>query len=115
MNSAASPPATPEFRQLFDHAIDLRNEGRHAEAVRLFERLRVLNPVSASVHAFLGDTFWELGRLPDAIRSFQKAVELAPRSEMASLGLFHTLLESGQEERANAVMDRFRALVDPDE
>src|SRR5438132_1638127 len=115
MSSAASPPATPEFKSLFKQAMDLKNEERFVETVQILERLLTMNPNSASVHALLGDSLWDLGRLPEAIDSFQRAVELAPTSEMASLGLFHTLLESGAKQRAIAEMDRFLSVSDSEE
>ena len=115
MNSAASPPATPEFKNLFKQAMDLKYEERFGEAAQILERLLKMNPNSASVHALLGDSLWDLGRLAEAIDSFQRAVELAPASEMPSLGLFHTLLESGDKQRAVAEMDRFLRVSDSKE
>ena len=115
MSSAVSPPVTPEFKILFEQAIDLRNEERFGEAVQILDQLLRMNPISASVHAIRADTLWDLGRLAEAITAFQRAVELAPKSEMASLGLFHTLLESGDELRAIAEMDRFLSISDSDE
>jgi len=69
-----------------------------------------MRPDSASVHAILGEIFWEQHNLDEAIASFSKAVELSPKSELASLGLFHTLWESGQRQRATEEMNRFLAL-----
>jgi predicted Zn-dependent protease len=86
-----------------------------AEAEQQFKDLLVMNPASASVHAFLADTLWDQGQLTRAIASFRKAVERAPKSEMASLGLFHTLLESDDREGAIAEMDRFLSLSDSEE
>ena len=107
MNSAVKPSGTPEFKRLFKQAVELKNEGRLDEAMQTLELLLTMNPTSASVLALLGDTLWDLKRLPEAIDSFQRAVELAPASEMASLGLFHTILEFGDKQRALAEMDRF--------
>lgn len=115
MNSAANLKGTPEFKDRFQEAVDLKNQGRLAEAEQKFKDLLVMNPASASVHAFLADTLWDQGRLTQAIASFRKAVELAPKSEMASLGLFHTLLESGDRKSALAEMDRFLSLSDSEE
>lgn len=115
MNSAANSKATPEFKDRFQQAVELKNQGRLAEAEQKFEDLLTLNPASASVHALLADTLWDQGRLTQAIPCFRKAVELAPTSEMASLGLFHTLLESGDRKGAIAEMDRFLSLFDSEE
>jgi predicted Zn-dependent protease len=115
MNSAVDPQVTPEFKDRFKEAVELKNQGRLGEAEQKFKDLLVMNPASASVHAFLADTLWDQGQLPRAIASFRKAVELAPKSEMASLGLFHTLLESGDKEGAVVEMDRFLSLSDSEE
>jgi predicted Zn-dependent protease len=115
MNSAVDPKTTPEFKDRFKEAVELKNQGRLAEAEQKFKDLLVMNPASASVHAFLADTLWDQGQLKRAIASFRKAVQLAPKSEMASLGLFHTLLESGDREGAIAEMDRFLGLSDSEE
>lgn len=115
MNSAVNPKATSEFKDRFQEAVELKNQGQLPEAEQKFKDLLVLNPASASVHAFLADTLWDQGQLRQAITSFRKAVELAPKSEMASLGLFHTLLESGDRKGAIAEMDRFLSLSDSEE
>src|SRR6185312_1469000 len=94
---------------------DLKNQGQLAEAEQKSKDLLVMNPASASVHAFLADTLWDQGQLTQAIASFRKAVELAPKSETASLGLFHTLLESGDREGAIAEKDRFLSESDSEE
>lgn len=115
MNSAVNPKVTPEFKDRFQEAVELKNQGQLAEAEQKFKDLLVMSPVSASVHAFLADTLWDQGRLAQAIASFRKAVELSPKSEMASLGLFHTLLESGDREDSVAEMNRFLSLSDSEE
>ncbi|HTU93004.1 MAG TPA: tetratricopeptide repeat protein [Gemmataceae bacterium] len=115
MNSAVNPKATPEFKDRFQEAVELKNQGRLQEAEQKFKDLLAMNPASASVHAFLADTLWDQGQLTQAIASFRKAVELAPKSEMASLGFFHTLLESGDREGAIAEMKRFLSLSDSEE
>jgi predicted Zn-dependent protease len=115
MNSAVDPKVSSEFKDRFQEAVGLKNQGRLGEAEQKFNELLALNPASASVHALLADTLWDQGQLTRAITSFRKAVELAPKSEMASLGLFHTLLESGDREDAIAEMDRFRSLSDSEE
>jgi predicted Zn-dependent protease len=115
MNSAVDPKATPEFKDRFQEAVELKNQGRLAEAEQKFTDLLAMNPASASVHALLADTLWDQGQLTSAIASFRKAVELAPKSEMASLGLFHTLLESGDREGAIVEMDRFLSLSGSEE
>ena len=116
MNStASSASATPEFKKHLGRAIDLKNEDRYEEAAQLLEYLRGTNPQSASVYALLGHALWEQGKLPEAVSSFRRAVELSPKSELASLGLFHTSMESGDMRGADAEMNRFLAVADSEE
>ena len=78
--------------------------------IRILRALAKIKSNSASVHGLLGDVYWRLGRLKQAVQSFKRATELAPKSELASLGLFHILWESGKIERAKAEMKRYLAV-----
>ena len=115
MSSVASTSATPEFKGKLGQAIDLKNQERFAEAAQILEQLRESYPQSASVHALLGEVLWQQHGAAQAIPAFQRAVELAPTSELASLGLFHTLLETGDKQRALQEMNRFLSLSDSEE
>lgn len=115
MSSAASASTSPEFKKMLGQAIDLKNRERYAEAAQILEQLRENYPQSASVHAILGEILWQQKGATQAVPLFQKAVELAPTSELASLGLFHTLLETGEKQRAVQEMNRFLSLSDSQE
>jgi len=106
-----SAPPNEEFKSKLDQAIALKNQERYGEAARILEDLRKTNPRSASVHGLLGYAQWEQGDLASAVHSFKNAVELSPQSELASLGLFHTLLESGDKQGAIREMNRFRRMA----
>jgi predicted Zn-dependent protease len=110
MNSAVKTPVPPEFENLFKRALERRNGGHESEAVQILRQLRDIRPDSASVHAILGEILWGQRKLDEAITAFGRAVELSPMSELASLGLFHTLWESGQRQSAMKEMDRFLSL-----
>jgi uncharacterized LabA/DUF88 family protein len=101
-------PAQEEFKRRLAQAIDLKNQERYSDAAQILEDLRETNPHSASVHALLGHALWEQKELTKAVHSFKRAVKLSPESELASLGLFHTLMEVGDEQGAFQEMDRFR-------
>jgi predicted Zn-dependent protease len=104
-----------DFKKLLGQAIDLKNQERYSEAAHLLENLSKSYPESASVRALLGDALWEQNDLGGAVASFRQAVKLAPNSETASLGLFHTLLESGDRQSAIAEMSRFLTVSDSEE
>lgn len=98
-----------ETSEAFELAIQHRQRGEHKEAIELLNSLMERTP---SYYAVLGDSYWELGLYPEAIRSFKKAIELAPESEASSLGLFHCLWETGDVDGAFDEMRRFLSLAD---
>jgi tetratricopeptide (TPR) repeat protein len=116
MSSAVSrrepAPADREFKRKLGIAIDLKNQKRYGEAAHALEELRETYPQSASVHGLLGHALWEQNELEKAVQAFRRAVKLSPESELASLGLFHTLMETGNRRGAFQEMDRFRRVAD---
>lgn len=89
----------------FDAAVKLRDEQQFAVAESILSKLALVCE-RASVFIVLGDVQWEQNKLGEAIKSFRKATELAPRAELPSLGLFHALWEDGQEDDAFEEMKR---------
>jgi len=110
MNSAAKVVKQRDFAKLLGRAIRHRDKSEYDDAIRILRALVKVKPESASVHGLLGDVYWRLGRLKQAVQSLKRATELAPKSELASLGLFHALWESGKIERAKAEMKRYLAI-----
>ena len=56
-----------------------RNEGRAIDAEDALQTALSLNPASAEVVNQLGELFQAQGNYPEAIRRFEKAIELSPR------------------------------------
>lgn len=56
-------------------------EERYAEALTRYRALLEILPEDAQTHANLGATLFRLGRLDEAIRSFERAVALDPAAE----------------------------------
>jgi len=100
-----------DFEKMFKAALRHRDNADYEKALAIFQQLRKRRPKSASVHAILGDVYWRQNRLKEAVGSFRRATKLSPGSELASLGLYHTLRESGQNKEAQAEMARFLALA----
>lgn len=88
-------------------ALELRSAKCYGKAKEILLGLANAHPNSASVFALLGDVYCSLNLLDHAIRCFTRACKLAPDSELASLGLFHTLWESGRTSLALNEMQRF--------
>ncbi len=102
-------------QQRFEQAITLKEQQRYAEAQQLLEQLTNSQPHSAALYAVLADVYWEQGFLDKAIEAFRVSITLAPKSETASLGLFHCLWEKGDREAAVTEARRFLSVADSEE
>lgn len=80
--------------------------------IQILKGLVAGNPQSAMFNATLANTLEAIGEIATAIEHFQKAVKLAPKSELYSLGLFHILWEQGRREEALDETKRFISLCD---
>ena len=96
----------------FQYALRLRDDGNLDAARDLLITLSERRPDSAALFAVLGDLQWNLDDLEGAITSFKTATQLAPKSEAASLGLFHCLWESDRLLDAIDECNRFLAIAD---
>ena len=94
-------------QEQFDEARLLRGRGDIAGARQILETLIARQPRSAALLATLGDIYWDLGLLDNAISSFRSATLFSPQSETASLALFHALWDHGLDESAFDEMRRF--------
>ena len=111
MNSQKTRPQGWEKR--FDEALALRDAGDLQGAYEALSRLSVAYPSNPGILGMLGSIELELGRKAQAASSFRKATLLSPKSELASLGLFHSLWESGDTDGALEEMKRFVATSGP--
>lgn len=98
-------------QQRFTNALQLKEDRRFAEAQLILEQLASERPDSAAVWAVLGDVYWEQQMLDQAVGAFRIAVTQAPTSEVASLGLFHTLWENGERDAALAEARQFQQVA----
>jgi len=85
-----------------ERAVELLHEGRPAEAVRAFQKLRDQCPSDAEVHYLLGLAQGRAGQFADALESFRRAVALQPAVAAAQCGLGATLRALGRPEEAIA-------------
>jgi predicted Zn-dependent protease len=69
-------------------------------------------PESAMVNATFANTLKAVDDTALAIEHFKRAVKLAPRVELYSLGLFHIYWAQGMQDEAFIEMKRFMAISD---
>ena len=99
-----------EFKTLYAEAFALKKTGQFVEARERLTLLALERPDYAPVHGVLAGVLFELNEFREAVREFGTAARLSPRSELASLGLFHSLLKLGERTAAIAEMKRFTSL-----
>lgn len=98
---------------MFDEAMRLRDAGDYVQASQLLQRLiSRLAPADDRLlvhsHMQLGHIANMQGRHVDAETFFRAAATASPRTELASLGLFHSLLRL--QRRKEALEEAFRFL-----
>jgi uncharacterized protein HemY len=92
---------------LLRSAIDSYHAGTISQAIKvLADRANQLN--SPKVWGYLGFLYTESGDHAKAVQVLRKAVRLSPRSEPASVGLFHSLWRTG---RTNAAFNEMRRFI----
>ena len=101
---------TREDEKLFQRAINSRDTGNLSESCEIFVELVRRHPKNAALHWCLGHMYWKLGDLTSAVNTFREATLLAPRSERASLGLFHCLWEQRKKTQALKEARRFMSI-----
>jgi tetratricopeptide (TPR) repeat protein len=82
------------------------------EAITHLERLVEEEPGLLPAWLVLGGLYSDVRRFSDAAAAFRRFLSTSPKSELASLGLFHALWDLGREEEAVAEMHRFLEVAD---
>jgi len=96
-----------EVTSKFNRAQNMSKKGDLNGARAILEELRDNDPESSAITAVLAGLLWRIGDLLSAEELFIRAVEIAPKSEKISLGLFHCLMDLGKEDEAFEEMKRF--------
>lgn len=99
----------------FASALKLQDAGQLESAMEIAVDLIQKEPNSLPVLALIGDLYWKLGQLQEAVDVFKRAVELAPSREGFSLGLFHCLWELGKRVEALEEVKRFQSISDSED
>jgi len=99
---------------VFNRALRLRDDGQLEEASEILLDLAKRHPDVASPAGVLGGIYNELGRYNEAAEWYGRAVEINPRSELATLGLFNALGSMGEIAKAVKVLRDYTELTGSD-
>lgn len=103
------PPVelTDDQASRFDRAIEMKNSGRIERTLALLRELLSELPENPGLHGMIAHAYREAGQMDRAITHFRISTLLNPNSEPGSLGLFHTLWDSGKTGAAIDEMKRY--------
>lgn len=101
-----------EMDRRLNAAIQENRAGRHAQALAILVPLSAEYPKSAAVIGYLAGVYFGLKDYVKAEKSFRKTTRLSPKSELASLGLFHSLCHLGRRREAFREMRRLLKVTD---
>ena len=104
-----------EDRKKFEQAQRVYEAKDYEGAQEILSELVAANPDHALLRAVLANTYWDLGRIDEALCEFEKAVLLDPASEKVSLGRFHCLWEQGDKIKALDEAKRFLLISESEE
>ncbi len=108
MNAEEKSEIEPEFNR----ALRLRDSGDWLGAAAILERIDAEYPNKAAVLGMWGSIYFHLKDWERAIALYRRTVSLSPKSELASLCLFHSLRNVGKYEEALVEMGRFLSVSD---
>jgi predicted Zn-dependent protease len=103
------------FEEKFQDAMDRKNSEDFDSAYIMLSELAYEYPNRPSVLGVLADVAERKGLIQEAADYFRQVTILSPKSEMASLGLFHTIFDLGDVNGAFEEMKRFISLKHSDE
>lgn len=102
---------SPQSEAQFNQALKLKDQERYEEAVELLRPISERHPDIAATFGIMGGCYNMMGRYEEGAANYGKAVEINPRSELATRGLFNALWDLGREKEAIAKLRRFKALT----
>ncbi|MCX8520621.1 MAG: tetratricopeptide repeat protein [Rhodoferax sp.] len=105
------PPApTPAVAALFQHAVQLHQQGHLVEAKAAYEAVLKIQPAHADAHAKRGLVLLKLAQWEEAMGSLDQAIALNPEHADAHLLRGNVFMECKQWEEALACFNRVLAL-----
>ena len=102
----------PQLRAAVDTALKLGRAGRHREGTAALIPLARAHPQSGAIRGVLGKLFYESGDYRASAQWFRQTTRVTPTSELASLGLFHSLWNLNRHREALAEISRFLSVAE---
>lgn len=92
---------------IFNKDIKFQNNNRHGNALKLLFSLEHKYSKFSPLYGSIASSFYQVGDFKNSAKYFRKTLKLNPASELASLGLFHSLEQMRKHKSAFMELDRF--------
>jgi predicted Zn-dependent protease len=96
-----------ETESLINEAFDLRQYKKYEEALNILMPLQKKYKSDSRITGTIATFFYELNDYKSSLKYFKKTTILNPASELASLGLFHSLIEMNNFDKAIDELKRY--------
>ncbi len=100
-----------DYREVVNSGVILLKQGMPAEAVRIFENARSMQPSSSEAYYYLGEAYYSMGKRTEALENYNKAVELQGSNPDYYYSIALLNLSEGKTEDAIAKLNKVIEIV----
>lgn len=108
---------TKEFSEeeevIFQNFFKIKEKRKFAKALEILDSLAINHKDSKVINGLYGSIYYDLNDFKNSTKSFSKVIILNPNSELASLGLFQSLVHLGKARKALKELFRFTENNEP--
>lgn len=106
-------PFSKDDKRNFEVFFRLKEKRQLNKSLSILFLLKSKHKNSSVIFGLLGSVYFELKDYKKSSKNFKKALSIKPKSELASLGLFHCLMDLGRDRMALKELQRFLAISKP--
>lgn len=78
---------------LIEKAISYQNKNWHKRALKILHSVEIRHKNVSCLYGLIASSYYQLKQFELSLKYFKKTTKLNPDSELASLGLFHSLMK----------------------
>jgi tetratricopeptide (TPR) repeat protein len=106
-------PFSKEDEKNFEVFFRLKEARQFQKSLSILALLKSKHPNSSVIFGLFASVYYELKDYKKSGKNFKKTLSIKPKSELASLGLFHCLMHQGRSRMALKEIHRFLAICKP--
>ena len=104
---------TKEDEIVFEKFFLLKEKRQFRRAIKVLDILEAKYKDSSAIHGLYGGSYFELNDFKNSAKHFSKTITIKPSSELASLGLYVSLIHIGKDRKALKELFRYTETYEP--